>query len=250
MNAHHPLPADVRIAAAAKMHAASAAPEESIGFVMAGQYKAQRNIAENPFASAQAHPDAVLGAQRDGLRALIHSHPHPHPPCPSLTDMRGQIAMQVPWAIVPVSRDREPGALVWWGPGVPAPGLLGRPYRHGVTDGYSLVRDWYGGRGIGLPDVARGWRGHNEREPDLYDRVFRGAGFELIDPAEAEVGDALLMRRNGDDIEHCAVLVEPGVILHHPGGDRPYDPTRLSRRDAAARWMPCVRRAIRYKNHD
>ena len=252
MTADQPLTDDVRIAAAAKRHAASAAPEECIGFVIGGAYRAQHNIAFNPREQARANPDAVLNAQRDGLQAVIHSHPHPHPPCPSLADMRAQLAMGVPWAIVPVSENGEPGNLVWWGPGVPAPPLLGRPYRHGVTDCYSIVRDWYARNSVRLADVARGWRWwtRSKNNPDLYERGFRSAGFEEIDRADADVGDGLLIQIGADCVNHCAVVVEPGVILHHPGGDRPYDPTRLSRRDVASRWMRHVRRVIRYRAHD
>ena len=237
---------------AAHGHAVAAAPEESIGFVMHGEYRPQDNIAESPREHARVDPDAVLSAQRDGLQAVIHSHPHPHPPCPSLADMRAQIAMNVPWAIIPVSQERQPGAPVWWGPGVPHPPLMGRPYMHGVTDCYAIVRDWYAQRGIALPDIARGWRwwAPEENNPDLYERSFLTAGFEEIDRAAAAVGDGFLMQIGADRINHCAVLVEPGVILHHPGGDRPCDATRLSRRDVAARWMPHVRRAIRYCEHD
>ena len=251
MKADPALSVDGHIAEAAKQHAAGAAPEESIGFVIGGEYRSQKNVARNPREAARADADAVLGAQRNGLQAVIHSHPPPHPPCPSLADMRAQLAMGVPWAIVPVCQDGEPGSLVWWGPGVPTPPLLGRTYRHGVTDGYAIVRDWYGQNGIRLTDVARGWRwwAQEKNNLELYERGFRNAGFEEVDRDDADVGDALLIQLDAGQINHCAVLVEPGVILHHPGGNRPYDPSRLSRRDVALRWMRHVRHVIRYRRH-
>ena len=236
------------VSAAAQQHAAAAAPEESIGLVVGGRYEPQANIADNPREHARVDPDALLEAQRAGLQAVIHSHPHPAPPCPSLQDMRAQLACAVPWAIVPVGEDRSTGELVWWGPGVPIPPLIGRGYRHGVTDCYSIVRDWYRlERGIELADVPRGWRwwGRDDH-PDLYETGYRELGFETIPRAEAGVGDWLLMQLGAQCVNHGAVLVEPGVILHHPGGDRPYDPTRLSRRDVAARWFGYVRRVVRY----
>ena len=81
--------------------------------------------------------------------------------------------------------------------------------------------------------------------PNLYEAHFAECGFEEVAPADAAVGDALLMQVRSPVPNHAAVLVEPGVLLHHPGGSRPWDPGRLSRRDVAARWTPHVARVLR-----
>lgn len=241
-----------RVAAAARAHAAEAYPEESCGLVVGRRYVPQANRAADPATAFRLDPEAVLKAHREGLDAIVHSHPHPHPPCPTAADMRLQIDHGVPCAIVPVSASGEPGEPVWWGDGVAVPPLVGRPYRHGVTDCYSVARDWYRlERGLELPDYARAWRWWRAGKgaagaPDLFGRYFAEAGFETVFFHEARPGDGLLLQVASPVVSHCAVIVEDGVMLHHPGGSRPWDPSRLSRREPVARWTPYIRRALRH----
>lgn len=241
-----------RVAAAARAHAARAYPHESCGLVVGRRYVAQANLCADPAAGFRLDPGAVLEAHRAGLDAIVHSHPHPHPPCPTAADMRLQIDHDVPCAIVPVSAAGEPGQPVWWGPGVAIAPLIGRPYVHGITDCYSVARDWYRQeRGLVLPDYPRRWRwwrsGRADAPPDdLFGQYFADAGFRPIAYREAGPGDALLLRVASPVVSHCAVIVEPGVMLHHPGGSRPRDPARLSRREPVARWTPYIAAALRH----
>jgi len=228
----------------AMRHAEAEWPRESCGWVdRRGRYRPAANAAPDPCAAFRMDPPPPRRA-----RAIVHSHPWPHHPCPSATDMRQQIATALPWGIVPVSEHGDAAAPFWWGPGTDRGALLGRPYRHGVTDCYSLARDWYAERrGLSLPDYARGWDwwSMGDGNPDLYERHFAECGFLDVPRSEAAVGDALLMRVRAPVPNHAGVLVEPGVLLHHPGGSRPWDPGRLSRRDVAARWSPYVVRVLR-----
>ena len=223
-------------------HAEAEWPRESCGWVDAkGVYRPAANAAPDPVAAFRLDP-----APR-AFAAIVHSHPHPHHACPSAADMRQQIATDVPWAIVPVSEHGEAARPFWWGPETERGPLVGRPYRHGVTDCYALVRDFYGERGVDLPDYARDWDwwGRTEGNPNLYEAHFAECGFAEVPPSEAAVGDALLMQVRAPVPNHAAVIVEPGVLLHHPGGSLPWDPGRLSRRDVAARWTPYVARVLR-----
>ena len=232
--------------------AAERAPQESCGLVIHDEYHACDNIADDPVASFRITPKVVFDAQRAGtLQAIIHSHPYPHPAAPSHADMIAQLAQAVPFGIVPVAESGEPGEPFFWGADTPRPALLGRPYRHGVTDCYAVCRDYYQQEhDLDLPDYARGWGWwHAPDCPDLYAKHFAGAGFESIDPALAALGDGVLIAvGHRGIISHAGVIVEPGVILHHPAGDRPYDPVRLSRRDALARWLPHVRHVVRHRD--
>ncbi len=229
----------------ARRHAERCAPAESIGFVVDGRYRPQKNLSPDPETHFRVEPGVVLEALRGGgIEAVIHSHPPPHPPCPSYADQLMQHNYGVPFAIVPVGGDGNAGDLVWWGPGVPRPALVGRPYRWGVTDCYGLVRDWYAEHGVDLPDFPRAWQFWTHGEP-LIERHLDDAGFVGISPGLAGVGDGVLIAFGTRRISHCAVIVEPGVILHHPCSDRPYDPRQLSRREPLSRWTPHVRAAVR-----
>lgn len=236
---------------AAMSHAADEARRgrESCGLVFGGGYRREPNLAPNPAEGFALASRSVLEMEASGLPwAVVHSHPHPLHPCPSALDMEQQLASARPWAIVPVGEGGDPAEPFWWGPEVPPPPLVGRPYRHGVTDCYAVVRDWWRlERGVELPDHPREWAWWEAgaEGPDLYERHFRAAGFKEIAAAEAGVGDCLLLQVRSPTPNHAAVIVEPGLILHHPGGDRPHDPARLSRRDLLARWTPHVVRAVR-----
>ena len=236
---------------AMRADAAARAPLESCGLVVDGEYRPCENIAGSPRASFRIEPSLVLEAHRSGLDAIIHSHPHPYPAAPSRADMAAQIAHDVPFGIVPVSETGEPGEPFFWGADTPRPDLHERPYRWGITDCYSLCRDYYHERGIDLPDYPRAWRWWREAEhPDLFLRHFAAAGsaagFGAIDTAEAAPGDGVLIALDGV-VCHAGVIVEPGLLLHHPAGDRPYDPARRPRSDLLARWLPHVRLVVRHR---
>ena len=232
------------VVAAAMRHAEAEFPRESCGLVVDGRYVPCANQADDP------ERRFLIGRRewRRAATALLHSHPHPLPAVPSAADMQGQSNMALPWGIVPVGADGLAGAPFWWGDQVPAPPLVGRAYRHGVTDCYSVIRDWYRlERDVLLPDVARAWNWWRDTaHPDLYERHFREVGFDEVDPASAAVGDGVLIQIRGV-VAHAGVIVADGVMLHHPGADRPYDPTSLSRREPIARWLPYVRRVVRRK---
>ena len=225
------------VIAAMQDHAERVFPEEACGLVVAGAYVRCVNVAEDPADTFTIAPEVLLPHLQAGdLDAVIHSHPAPHPPAPSLTDMRAQIDLAVPWGIVPVGEEGDAAQPFFWGDGAPIPPLLERPYRHGVTDCYSVIHDWYRlERGLVLPDYPRAWGWWQAADhPDLYVRYLTDAGFRDIDPADATTGDGLLLQV-GAVVSHAAVLCAPGVMLHHPAGGQPYDPTRLSKRDAVSR---------------
>lgn len=119
--------------------------------------------------------------------------------------------------------------------------LVGRQFCHGITDCYSLVRDWHKREhGIELPDFERrdGWW-HNGQ--DLYMEQFRQAGFE---PAKGEPrsGDCFLMQVRAPVANHAAIYLGDGLILQHLHG-------RLSSRDVYSGYFQEVARVrIRHKD--
>ena len=96
----------------------------------------------SPIAAAIPTKDIALDDD-DLLRAakaelFFHSHPD-GVGCPSESDMRYQQQLAIPFVVMvwPLYD------CFWWGDQLtPAP-LLGRGFRHGVHDCYSLLRDYY-----------------------------------------------------------------------------------------------------------
>ncbi len=223
---------------AARAHAKRAYPNESCGFIVGGVYQAQVNRSATPADDFSVDPDAYIAALREGgIQAVIHSHPD-GPDHPSAADMRGQIDSGVPWGIITVNRG-FPGAPFWWGDGVPVEAYVGREFRHGVSDCYSLIRDWYRlERNAVLPEFPRDWEWW-EKGGDLYTDGFEKAGFRQISAAEAETGDVFLASIRSSVPNHGGILLENGIGLHHLQN-------RLSRHDPIARWMTHITHWLRF----
>lgn len=241
------LPLHSRALRALRLHCRREWPREAGGVIRNGGFEPLPNLHPEPDTHWEFEVDDL-----DGVEAVVHSHPDG---CawPSKMDMRAQIALGLPHGIVvlpridgPCGRYVDPYGLVlgkpwvsevfWW----PDGGMpyLGRPYRHGVTDCLQLVRDWLRReRGIEVPPFAYDW-GEG-------DRLVAGAeelNWESVEPAAAAAGDVVLLGRGKPT--HCGVLLEGGLLLHHPGA-KPWDPTCLSRREPAARLSRLVVGVVR-----
>ena len=228
--------------AAMQDHAETAWPEESLGVLVRSgdetgfvrgrlRYRPLQNVAPDPRAGFEGEPGSLAGAE-----AVVHSHPS-GAAWPSRSDLESQAAAGVPYGVVPVTVSKEgrrlAGEPFWW----PDRGraYVGRPYRHGVTDCFTLVRDWSAReRGVELPPVAYEWGWHeSEPELDFYGVWRRRLGWVRVESAAARPGDLVLLAMAGSRVaNHAGVLLEGGLLLHHPS-PRPYDPTSLSRRTPA-----------------
>lgn len=215
-------------------HAVREYPKESCGFVVKGEYIPLENISETPEQSFKI-ADELYAKYEDDLDAIIHSHPD-GPDHPSERDMVNQAATAVPWGIVTVANGTAQLPF-FWGDGVEVPPLIGREFRHGVTDCYSYIRDYYRvERGVTIPDYPRGYDWWYEGK-DLYSENFRNAGFTPVD--EPEVGDVGLAKIHAPVINHGMIYLGNGLIGHHLVG-------RLSRREPVFRWQRFVRVWLRY----
>lgn len=219
---------------AAKAHALAEFPRESVGFVVGGEYVPQINIAETPEEHFRVADSEYLQYAKD-LQAVIHSHPD-GPDHPSRHDMQQQIAMGVPWGIV-VCREDHANEPFFWGDGVPVPPLVGRVFRHGVSDCYSLVRDYYRTeKNVLLPAHPRDDEWWLKGE-DLYMQHFKPYGFATV--AEPEPGDSFIAQVHSHVPNHAGVYVGDGLILHHLMN-------RLSRHEPAFNWHKLIRMWVRY----
>lgn len=221
-------------------------PREAVWLITKAGCRKVQNIAKDPEATFCISSKDSAMAAAGGLLAVVHSHPD-FPACPSAADMRGQISTGVPWGIVRtdgVTAD----APVWFGDLSNSPPLLGRGYRHGVTDCYSLIRDYYWQElSQILPEFPRDWQWWTSGE-DLYRTGFAPANFRVIPQTEAAPGDVWLAQIKSPVPNHGGVLLESGLILHHPGSGSPVDNTQLSRREPITRWLPYITTWLRHES--
>lgn len=237
---------------AAKAHAAECYPEESCGLVVNNQYLPMKNCASDPLNDFLIDPVHLIDIE---VQAIIHSHPDADP-VPSSADMRGQIDSAVPWGIFTVKRDYfgecNFSPILWFGDQVPKLPLIGRPFVHGVTDCYAIIRDVYKEElGIELPDFPRDWDWWMN-DQNLYTDGFSKAGFYEIQQHELKKYDVVLSSlgmRNGV-ANHGSIYYGDEMVLHHLAAKQSVDFTRVSTIVPAA---PFLRRAVhflRYKGLD
>jgi proteasome lid subunit RPN8/RPN11 len=212
----------------ALQHATAELPREACGLLLVVRgrhvYEPCDNIATNPAEHFVIAPAQWAAAEDRGeIVGVVHSHPFMGPD-PSSADVAGCEASGLPWhnGGVPSGawRTIEPT-------GAPVP-LIGREFRWGVQDCYTLIRDWYREeRGVDLPDFAR--RADDfQAGRDLYRDGFPRAGFaEVAGPPEP--GDVLLFRLSSPVPDHGAVYLGADRMLHHMAG-------RLSTREDWGGW--------------
>ena len=239
---------------AAMDHARREFPNESCGLVVGSEYLPMINTHENPKEHFRIASEEWIKAQSHGkILAVIHSHPH-GPLFPSKADMAGQMDSDVPWGIIAVDEDRV-GYPIMWGDSLPIQPLIGRQFMHGVTDCYSLIRDFYrtGKAELARMDIDQNWPFDPivlkdyprddcwwDGEDDFYLTKSEETGFRKIDSSDIRPGDVFLTSIRSKKLNHGGMLLSNGLIAHHL-------PTRFSRREAAAIWARAASMWIRYE---
>ena len=206
-----------------KQHALEVYPEECCGIIVEYNtiqknkllYCKCENVADDKLNHFEISAVDFIRAEMIGnIKAIIHSHDNsPHA---SKHDMEEQLRHGVPFGIVNI-KNGQVQDLNFWGDRLPIQDYIKRPFRHGIYDCFSLVRDYHRGElGVTLKEVPREYKWWETDENLLYESLGK-VGFVVLkkDLKYLEQGDCVLAQVRADYINHCGVYIGNGLLLHH-----------------------------------
>ena len=226
---------------AALAHAKDQDPKESCGLLLnikgKEKYFPCRNLSMTAFQCFIIDPEDYIRADNTGdIIAVIHSHPVT-PPVPSQSDKVACEQSGLVWHIVNPKTES-------WGylepTGYKAP-ILGREWAWGVTDCYTLVRDWYKEKlNINLIDLQRPTTLEDFNKDPMFEKCAEETGFRELKPDEKLIdGDLLFMSIFSNNLNHVAIFID-GDVLHHLAD-------RLSCIEPYSEWLlKCTGKRLRY----
>ena len=228
---------------AALKHAKEQDPKESVGVLIVIKGKEQYYPCNNLSTYSQQcfilDPEDYVKADALGeITAIVHSHPVT-PPSPSQADKVSCEQSGLKWHIV--NPKTEP-----WGYCEPTgykPPLIGRQWVWGVTDCWSLVRDYYReNKNIILRDWERPTTPEEFIKNPMFEKCAADTGFAELKPEDKlQNGDLLFMSILANGLNHVAVFID-GDVLHHLAD-------RLSTKEPYNQWLlKCTGKRYRYAN--
>ena len=228
---------------AALKHAKEQDPKESVGVLIVIKGKEQYYPCNNLSTYSQQcfilDPEDYVKADALGeITAIVHSHPVT-PPSPSQADKVSCEQSGLKWHIVNPKTET-------WGYCEPTgykPPLIGRQWVWGVTDCWSLVRDYYReNKNIILRDWERPTTPEEFIENPMFENCAADTGFVELRPEDKlQNGDLLFMSILAYCLNHVGVFID-GDVLHHLAD-------RLSTKEPYNQWLlKCTGKRYRYVN--
>ena len=225
----------------ALFHAKEQDPKESCGLLIdvkgREKYYPCKNLSSYSQQCFIIDPEDYAKAEDSGkVLAVIHSHPVT-PPVASQADMISCEESGLIWHIVNPKTEQ-------WGfykPSGYKPPLIGRHWVWGITDCWSLVRDWYKEKlGITLRDWDRPTTPEEFIEKPMFEKCAWRTGFRQLRPDEKlENGDLLFMSIMATGLNHVAIFLD-GDVLHHLAD-------RISCKEPYNQWLlKCTGMRLRY----
>ena len=225
----------------ALVHAKDQDPKESCGLLInikgKEKYYPCKNLSNYSQQCFIIDPEDYAKAEDSGkVLAVIHSHPVT-PPVASQADMISCEESGLVWHIVNPKTEQ-------WGfykPSGYKPPLIGRHWVWGITDCWSLVRDWYKENlGIILRDWERPTTPEEFIENPMFEKCAWRTGFRQLRPDEKlENGDLLFMSIMATGLNHVAIFLD-GDVLHHLAD-------RISCKEPYNQWLlKCTGMRLRY----
>ena len=225
----------------ALVHAKDQDPKESCGLLIDVKGKEKYYPCKNLSTYSQQcfiidPEDYAKAEDRGKVLAVIHSHPVT-PPVASQADMISCEESGLVWHIVNPKTEQ-------WGfykPSGYKPPLIGRHWVWGITDCWSLVRDWYKEKlGITLRDWDRPTTPEEFIENPMFEKCAWRTGFRQLRPEEKlENGDLLFMSIMATGLNHVAIFLD-GDVLHHLAD-------RISCKEPYNQWLlKCTGMRLRY----
>jgi len=225
----------------ALVHAKEQDPKESCGLLLdikgKEKYFPCKNLSTYTQQCFIIDPKDFIKAEETGnILAVIHSHPVT-PPIASQADKISCENSELPWHIVNPKTEQ-------WGYYEPSgykPPLIGRHWVWGITDCWSLVRDWYKEeKNIILRDWDRPTTPQQFLEKPLFESCAWRTGFRELRTDEKLInGDVLLMSILNPTLNHVAIFLD-GDVLHHLAD-------RISCKEPYNQWLlKCTGKRYRY----
>lgn len=221
-------------------HARCEFPKEACGvFTRSIGYFPCTNIDPEPNDNFQMKEYFQVAANESDVIALFHSHTNSET-SPTLADMHFQIKTKFPWCVAVLNDKGSPFDFFSWGSDV-IPPLIGRQYRSGAMDCFSIIRDayklWYN---VTLPEFPRD-KDFAEKGQNIYLDNYGYADFKLITPELLMPGDVVIGSVGARGIiNHGAIVLNNNEIIHHLSG-------HLSCRDNLAIWFRRLNICLRHE---